>query len=249
MTIFDHNYVENIAVDPEGSVVDIINRTLSLLSQSTQHWEAEEYPILLEGFALLSSIEDSGLLSFPVGRPVIPTGNWQEDCRNMHGYFNSVRESMTQLAQQNTLEKMKSGFSTLLANRFHYKFSPADIDRMQTLINELRQQITDSNLYSDEHRARLLKRLEGLQSEVHKKMSDLDKFWGLIGDAGVAIGKFGNDAKPLVDRIVELTQIVWNSQKDAEQLPSNVQFPLLPSVNMPHGPGDNDDATTETNIL
>lgn len=244
MAIFDHDYVEKIPVDPENSVVDIVNRAFSLLHKGTQEWQPDEYPILLEAFALVSSIEDSGLLSFGVGRPLLPTGKWEEDCRQMNAYLQAVREAMTHLAQQNMLANMKSGFSTLLTNRFHYKFSPADIDRMQTLINELRQQITESTLYSDEHRARLLKRLEGLQSEVHKKMSDLDKFWGLIGDAGVAIGKFGNDAKPLVDRIVELTQIVWNSQKDAEQLPSNVEFPLLPSINLPHGPDDNSDALT-----
>lgn len=244
MAIFDHDYVEKIPVDPENSVVDIVNRAFSHLHEGTQQWQSDEYPILLEAFALVSSIEDSGLLSFGVGRPMLPNGDWEEDCRQMNTYLMAVRESMTKLAQQNLLANMKSSFSTLLTNKFHYKFSSADIDRMQTLINELRQQITESTLYSDEHRARLLKRLEGLQGEVHKKMSDLDKFWGLIGDAGVAIGKFGNDAKPLVDRIVELTQIVWNSQKDAEQLPSNVQFPLLPGINLPHGPDDNSDAST-----
>jgi hypothetical protein len=30
-------------------------------------------------------------------------------------------------------------------------------------------------------------------------MSNLDRLWGLIGEAGVALGKFGKDAKPLVD--------------------------------------------------
>jgi len=244
MAIFDHDYVEKIPVDPEGSVVDIVNQAFALLQRDSREWVSEEYQILMEAFALISSIEDSGLLSFGIGRPMLPTGNWEEDCRQMQAYLLAVRDSMTKLAQQNKLANMKSSFSTLLTNRFHYKFSPADVDRMQTLINELRQQITESTLYSDEHRARLLKRLEGLQSEVHKKMSDLDKFWGLIGDAGVAVGKFGNDAKPLVDRIVELTQIVWNSQKDAEQLPSNVQFPLLPGINSPHGPDDNSDTLT-----
>lgn len=71
--------------------------------------------------------------------------------------------------------------------------------------------------------------MERLQSELHKKGSDLDKFWGLIGDAGVAIGKFGKDAKPFVDRIREITGIVWRTQSAAEELPSGTKIPFLDS--------------------
>lgn len=73
----------------------------------------------------------------------------------------------------------------------------------------------------------LLLRLEKVQSEMHKKMSDLDRFWGLIGDAGVALGKFGTEAKPIVDRIREISEIVWRTQARAEELPSNTPLPLL----------------------
>ncbi|NVM02945.1 MAG: hypothetical protein HWN67_11445, partial [Candidatus Helarchaeota archaeon] len=56
---------------------------------------------------------------------------------------------------------------------------------------------------------------------------NLDKFWGLIGDAGVMIGKFGNDVKPIVDRIREIAEIVWRTQAIAEELPTGMKFPLL----------------------
>ena len=62
---------------------------------------------------------------------------------------------------------------------------------------------------------------------MHKKVSDLDRFWGLIGDAGVAPGKLGNDAKPIVDRIREIAGITWNTQSRAEELPSGTSFPQL----------------------
>ena len=62
---------------------------------------------------------------------------------------------------------------------------------------------------------------------MHKKISNLDRFWGLIGDAGVAIGKFGNDAKPIVDRIKEIADIVWRNQARSEELPSGTKIPFL----------------------
>ena len=54
----------------------------------------------------------------------------------------------------------------------------------------MRQLLTDSELFDANHKERLLKKLESLQAEVHKQVSSLDKFWGLIGEAGVVLGKF-----------------------------------------------------------
>ena len=58
-------------------------------------------------------------------------------------------------------------------------------------------------------------------------MADLDRLWGLVGDAGVAIGKFGKDAKPIVDRIREISDIVWRTQSRAEELPSDTPMELI----------------------
>ncbi|SRR6266436_6285566 len=114
-------------------------------------------------------------------------------------------------------------FSVLLGSAFHYELSSADVDRIQVLVNELRDLISKNQKIEDDHRRRLLKRLEDLQKEIHKRLSDLDRFYGLMGEAGVALGKFGNDAKPFVDRIREIVQIVWRAQANAEQLPASAR--------------------------
>ena len=115
----------------------------------------------------------------------------------------------------------------ILDKGFFYEFTEGDLHRVQQLINELRQEITASDLFEESHRRRLLRRLEAMQAEMHKKMSDVDRIWGLVGDAGVVIGKFGKDSKPFVDRIKELSQIAWKTQARAEELPSSSQNPLL----------------------
>ena len=110
---------------------------------------------------------------------------------------------------------------------FCYEFSSSDLSRVQQLIDELRSKISSSELFEKDHQQRLLRRLENLQIELHKKMSNMDILWGLVGDAGVAIGKFGEDAKPFVDRIKELTEIAWKTQAKAEKLPKPSRNPLL----------------------
>lgn len=112
---------------------------------------------------------------------------------------------------------------------FFYEFTDGDLNRSQELINELRNEISGSELFEPEHKQRLLKRLEKVQSELHKKMSDVDRIWGLVGDAGIVIGKFGKDSKPIVDRIKELSQIAWRTQSHTEELPSGSNNPLLGS--------------------
>lgn len=116
------------------------------------------------------------------------------------------------------LDDLEEEYSVLLNNKFCYEFTDGDLDRIQTLINELRELISNSELFETDHQRRLLKRLEKLQSEMHKQMSNLDVFWGLVGEAGVVMGKFGNDAKPFVDRIREIANAVWRTQTVAEEL-------------------------------
>lgn len=58
-------------------------------------------------------------------------------------------------------------------------------------------------------------------------MSDLVRFWGLVGDAGVVLAKLGDDAKPIVDRIREIADIVWQTQGRAEELPSGATLPQI----------------------
>lgn len=129
-----------------------------------------------------------------------------------------------------TVRAAKLRFAIKMGKVFQYEFSEGDLEKSQKLLNEIRSLITQSSLFEESHKRRLLDRLERVQSELHKKVSDLDRFWGLIGDAGVALGKFGNDAKPIFDRIRELTLLVWATQSRAEGLPSNFPPPLsLPS--------------------
>jgi hypothetical protein len=139
-------------------------------------------------------------------------------------------EQLTEETIINTRNKFKQQFDV----GFLYRFSDGDITRIQELLNELRDMISHSSNFDAKHKERLLLRLENLQKEMHKKMSSLDKFWGLVGDAGVVLGKFGRDAKPFVDRISEITKIIWRIQARAEELPSNAMMPQLNDHNPPN---------------
>ncbi len=107
-----------------------------------------------------------------------------------------------------------------------YEFSDSSFSRIQELLNELRTEVTSNVHLQEDHRRRLISRLEKLQRELHKKTSDVDRVWGLVGEAGVVLGKLGNDAKPIVDRIRELADVVWKAVATAEKLELGTPFQL-----------------------
>lgn len=149
------------------------------------------------------------------------------DCNLIKQYLFEIQKYCSVQSSKLKVESLRGHFKTALGSGFSYEFSQGDLERVQELIYEIRDLISTTHGLEKDHQRRLLARLEKLQAEMHKKVSDLDRFWGLIGDAGVVLGKLGTDAKPIVDRIREVAGIVWQTQSRAEELPSGTLPPLL----------------------
>lgn len=198
----------------------------SHIAEISHDWSEPEYSILLEAYALIEEIIDSELLALD-GPTFTISGELHSDCYAINQYLNELHRFCTIQSSKLKVESLRGHFKTALGSRFSYEFSQGDLERVQKLINEIRGLISNTRGLEKDHQRRLLARLEKLQAEMHKKVSDLDRFWGLIGDAGVVLGKLGKDAKPIVDRIKEVADIVWQTQSRAEELPSGTQPPLL----------------------
>jgi hypothetical protein len=192
---------------------------------------ADENELGLYTYALLEAISEANGIDW--GLPKIHFEEPEAHKNELIAFFENLEEEFSSYAQigeeQNKLESYRRELLTKIKKSFLYEFSDGDLDQIQNKLNSLRESISKSELFEEKHKQRLLKRLELLQQEMHKKQSDLDRYWGLIGDAGVILGKFGQDAKPFVARIKEITEIVWRTQSRAEELPSDAKAPLLNS--------------------
>jgi len=186
---------------------------------------------MIERYALLKSV----LKNVEIGVGEFSLGHDQtSNINSLRSYFQTVSQTIGTALVQGLLDKELEKFGKRYGADFYYEFSDDDIAKIQSLINDLRSQVSNSNLFEENHRQRLLRRLERLQSELHKRLSDLDRFWGFCADASVMLRKFGEDAKPIVNRVRELADIVWESQARAEALPpgSEKEPPLLPKDNV-----------------
>jgi hypothetical protein len=170
----------------------------------------------------LTSVELSASSSF---------ANTLQSARNhLSSYSAAHRAADDERVASRSIESGKTWFAKQSGGLFFYEFTENEVAEIQNRLNELRELITSSTELKDAHKIRLLRRLEQLQTELNKKMSDLDRFWGLIGDAGVAIRKFGKDTKrvaAMLAAIKTITWIVWKAQLMAHQLPPDTHHPLL----------------------
>lgn len=227
--IFTEQFIEDFKADEmQGIVVlcQLVKEGWAKASRSTSDWNSAEHEITLEAYALLIELSEAKLLRF--NRPGFSlSGSPMEDGGRMAAYINALNAEADKSLRERTVIQMRQRFKATIGSAFAYEFSKGDLERVQILINELRELISSTAGFEQSHQRRLLLRLERLQAEMHKKVSDLDHLWGLVGDAGVVFAKLGNDAKPIVDRIRELAGITWSTQARAEELPSGTALPQL----------------------
>ena len=227
-------FIENMPLDINKGVMYIIedlDKFWESMNFNNQLSQQEIHDTLVDYYTLIEAYLTSK--GFNV-RKIEFEETLDNNIIKINDFFTTVRNQFQKKITDSKISDLRNKYNTIFSNTFSYEFTTGDLERIQKLINELRDNITVSELFTSEHKQRLLKRFEKLQSELHKKVSDLDRFWGLIGDAGVVIGKFGTDAKPFVDRIKEIAEIVWRTQSRSEELPSGTTIPFLNSKNDIH---------------
>jgi len=225
--LFTEEFISSSEENPVEAVVkackqmdDSIKNTSAILFQQKEH------DVLWEIATVINLIIESNNMHTKVSFPSV-TSNTNKNSKALVVYINAVKVEFKAHETRLKIDSVKNRYQTILKSSFAYEFSQGDMDRVQVLINELRDHISKASNLDSSHKDRLLRRLEKLQSELHKRVSDLDRFWGMVGDAGVVLGKLGEDAKPIVDRVREISEIVWKTQARAEELPSDLKSPLL----------------------
>ncbi len=218
------DFIASIPINFNGAVKYIIDAFSSI---HTEHKSSllPHYKEYVEYYSLFEAYLKSKDYSFtPLGFVI----NKEQNIGAIVSFFSMQRTALQVRLDIDFVKDTRERFDIIFSNSFSYEFSDGDLKIIQNQINEIRDLINSSEWFTDDHKQRMLKRLEKLQSELHKKVSDLDKFWGFFVDASIVFGIVGENAKPFFDRIKDLMDIIWRTQARAEELPSNAQIPFLP---------------------
>ena len=139
-----------------------------------------------------------------------------------------------------SLENFEQRAKALVKKVDAIEFTDGDINRLQELINEMRDIATETTELGERHQLRILARLEKLQAEIHKRVTKLDQAWLLMPEIGLALGQFGENAAPMWDRLNETLRIVAGAEARRAQLPSGYKPPFLPSPELDGDSKDDD---------
>ncbi|WP_206019159.1 hypothetical protein [Salinicola acroporae] len=225
---FEPEFIAKVEEEPIEGLVKACKRAMAAQDEldNREEWTAQEHELLWEASIFVDLIIKAKEIDLDLELPE-PSINIHENCNTLRKYLEEVEKTLQGEATKLKINSFKKQYENVLKSSFAYEFTQGDLDRVQLLINEIRTHLSRVDNLDSGHKQRLLKRLESLQAELHKRVSDLDRFWGLVGDAGVVLGKLGKDAKPIVDRIREVAEIVWKTQARTEELPSGTNNPVL----------------------
>ncbi len=100
----------------------------------------------------------------------------------------------------------------------YFQITQAERDAITMLATDMRKIVSTSTQFDKPHKVRLLKRISAIEQEVHKEKGRFDVILGGISDIGETAGQFGEDVKPLVERMAEIEQITRGKSPDYAQL-------------------------------
>ncbi|MEP3346720.1 MAG: hypothetical protein ABJN34_08780 [Litoreibacter sp.] len=116
-----------------------------------------------------------------------------------------------------------------LVNIYLVELSDGETAKIDGLLAEIRDIIRGSKAISEDHRRRLLKVVNSLQSEVDKEYSDFRVFLDGMVEASEALGDAGENVKPVFDRMKEVLGIADKVRKAKEAITGPEQPKALPA--------------------
>lgn len=111
------------------------------------------------------------------------------------------------------------------------KLDRTEKENIHSSLQKIRQIIEQSQL-PDKKKNALFQKFNALAEEVDRVGTRTDAFFGLLGDLGIQLGQFGENAKPMTNEIKSILRIIMRSRARAEDvaLPKTADFPLLDST-------------------
>lgn len=238
--LFTNEFIASLRSQPLIGCMQVCKVAFDRVSQqAVQGWQDRDYEVLSEAYAVVSTVLDSGLLKIRIEAPSL-RGRIKEDCTAINQYLNRLVKECTQIKSQERIEQIKAnvrqslGVVTQPEPDGHYQLDAQDLQRMEELISQLQSALNACSVLTEPHKARLRARIERMRRELRPQVPDLDRVWGLIGDARVLIEKIGAQARPMVSRLTELGELTWRIQSRTEGLHGGQQLSLGQLLQITH---------------
>jgi len=217
--MFDEDFLKLLPEEDLGAILKICDEFYRLSGEG----KLKQYDDYLTVYAILSSlVEGSGIEISNVNI----TGSKDDDKKLINNYFNSATTEATKKLALQEIGEEKTKFKTIRDHIYEYEFSDSDYKKIQVQLNKIRNLISESEVISEDHQNRLLKRLEQFQGELHKRVTNLDRALGFLLDVSIIVKQTGEGAKPIAVVAKEISKIITQVILVSKGLPPG-ELPLL----------------------
>ena len=132
---------------------------------------------------------------------------------------NSIIDVIRPLSIRASFEAGRHEASKSLQENF-VKLTIEEVEAIENHIKEARSKIRVSKAFDQKHKDRLLQRLEKLQAEIHKKLSDKDVFLAAMTEVTAAVGQSAENLNPVAKLFRYMLKITDGRSDSPLQLPS-----------------------------
>jgi hypothetical protein len=228
--MFDHDYVEKLPADSLKAIARVCNDFVANFITTDLGSSNDEYSQPLAAWSLVLELCDRSEVSPPA---VDFTGAEEANAQNIKEAISALGSEVSLEVTNQTLKTMRGKYAAQLEGVPLYEISDEDLFLVQQRLIDLRGLIQASDALNDDHRKRLLTRLEALQTVLQKKMSNLDGIFGFIFDLAALENQMGADAKPFMDRANDVARIASSAYAAAHQMRPSDLPQLLPGQSRP----------------
>jgi len=195
----------------------------------------------IDFYALLNAqVEECGI-EYNLDDPN-PSGDPDSIIDNIYDRIVKMKKAVEERARNQKLIQSRDKFRSKISKQ-SYKFNDNEHKQLQDILNDMRQIIVDGEFLAEEHKRRVLNKLEKLQEELHKSVSDLSVLYGRIVEASEVVGKVGRNIDPFTNRAKEFIRILQKKQDETEGLPESNDG--LPGPNSDIPALDSEDSSDE----
>lgn len=222
--IYDDAFVANLPDDPWEALAQVCSRFIEWFKPIEGNTQFDQHGRIVDAYALLRALisrHKEHLKGIPDSYTV--HGNREDDVNTIVAQFNSINKKAHQvLGNRSAAQHYRASserYEAMLGCELRIEFHDDEINQLQNLINELRDAISGCESLEANHKYRLLRRLECLQKELHKEVSNLDSMWMFIGDAAFVLGQAAKDGKPIFELVREIMGIARIAMARTHGLP------------------------------
>ena len=223
--IYDDAFVANLRDDPWDAVAQVCTGFDEWFKTIPKEEHLAHHERIVDAYALLRTVISQHTEHLP-GIPDVcqVAHNHQSNINNLVAQFNEIGELTQKVLGNRSADQFfttsSERYEALLAGELRIQFHDDEIKQLQSLINDLRDAISGCESLEANHKYRLLRRLERLQTELHKEVSNLDSMWMFIGDAAFVLGQAAKDGRPIAELVRDMMGIARSAMARTHGLPA-----------------------------